>query len=977
MGVTRFAARIAGYAPSEVSLEFSRRTFSTLAGTAVLGLALGGAGAGAPAATSRRAVPTGPPPRRPRADGARHGVGFDRHSLVVDGRRLVLWSGEMPLFGLPSPSLWRDMLQKLRAYGYNTVSVPVAWNYHSPAPGQYDFSGVRDLDLFLRMATETGLYVVLRPGPYLGAGAGRGPGAGPCAGTGAGTVSDGSGIDAGGLPGWLTAAAGRARSSDPAYLRHADAWLAAVDEIAVRHLHTQGRGTVLLYQLETPYGAAVSADHLTHLYDKVRADGIDVPVFHRGGATPGFVQAAGAGTPGVPGALGDQGAPGTPDPASSRRYLRLTALADGITAFDDRTAVGCPAWGWLPVTSTPYVSESTSFDEARVATPTAAAMHQLGHLLGSVPDLAKLEPAEDVKAESRAGDRVTVRHLTNPDTGAHAYVVSNDGDEESSTELPVPGASLPVTLPGHDARVLLADVRIPNRRLRFTTAQLMWAAAVGAQDVAVFAGRRGETVEVVIECADLPVPSRLDEEPAWSYDRGLMHVAVPLGEGGLARVRVEQGGSDRPLLLLFADKETSVRLWPYETPDGDVLVYGPALLRKAEVDGRTLRLTGDVKGLTGLETWGPKKLKEISWNGSSLPVRTTSSGGLALQAPLPKVGAVPLPDLTGWRRRDENPESDPRFDDTRWTVAGRTTSYSITPAPDTGPVLFADDYGFHYGDVWYRGRFKNARHVRRVSLSYGAGTQGLLTAWLDGEPLGTHEMPSPGKGTVPRGTSTTTASFQVPHHLRTPGAHVLSVLVRPMAHAQDDDADDAHKAARGLTGVSFTGAAPSVGWRIQGAAAPDPVRGPLNNGGLFGEREGWHLPGLDDHDWTAVKGVEDDRERQGVTWYRTRFRLDVKPSLDESVGLALTDHDPERAYRVQVFLNGWNMGQYVNGPAARGTFVLPNGLLRTDGMPNTLALAVLTNGGTPSGPDEVWLRLLGVTEGGVPVNTVTSPGGRR
>ncbi len=37
-----------------------------------------------------------------------------------------------------------------------------------------------------------------------------------------------------------------------------------------------------------------------------------------------------------------------------------------------------------------------------------------------------------------------------------------------------------------------------------------------------------------------------------------------------------------------------------------------------------------------------------------------------------------------------------------------------------------------------------------------------------------------------------------------------------------------------------------------GAAAPDPVRGPLNHGGLFGERHGWHLPGYDDGDWESV-----------------------------------------------------------------------------------------------------------------------------
>lgn len=56
-----------------------------------------------------------------------------------------------------------------------------------------------------------------------------------------------------------------------------------------------------------------------------------------------------------------------------------------------------------------------------------------------------------------------------------------------------------------------------------------------------------------------------------------------------------------------------------------------------------------------------------------------------------------------------------------------------------------------------------------------------------------------------------------------------------------------------------------------------------------------------------------------------------------------------RAYRVQIFLNGWNMGQYVNDVGPQHTFVLPNGILRTRGA-NTLALAVLSDGTTESGP---------------------------
>ncbi|MFD6322942.1 beta-galactosidase [Streptomyces sp. NPDC058442] len=950
-------------------MELSRRTFTALAGTAALGLALAGSRA-ATGTHPAQAVPTGPPPAAPRADGKRHEVGFDRYSLLVDGRRLVLWSGEMHPFRLPSPSLWRDVLQKLRAHGHNAVSVPVPWNLHSPAPGRHDFTGVRDLDLFLTMAAEERLYVVLRPGPYLGS----------------------ADLDAGGLPGWLRAAegvAGRAPGTDPAYLRHVDEWLGAVDAIAVRHLFTGGGGTVLLYQFEDRSPGADGGAHLSRLRRKVRADGIDVPLFHDDGRadrprTPGFAAgtAVGASDPWGGVSSGGRGYIGVRekwDPARERSSL-LTGLATGVTAHTVRMAVGGTSWGWL---SSPDVYTSYDYgapiDQARRPTSKLAPPQQLGHLLRTVPDLARLEPAGEVRAKD---DRLKVHHLANPDTDAQVYVLRNDSAEQVTSPLPGTGIEVPVTVGARDARLLVTGLRLGRRKLAFSTAQPLFRLAVGRQDIAAFVGRAGETAQVSLACDVQPLTNRLDPEPAWSYAQGRLNVVTPLGVGGLSRVLVEDGDSTTPMLLLFADDATALRLWPHETPSGPLLVHGPALLRSVTLRGATVHLTGDVAGETGLEVWAPRGVTAVTWNGQ--PVRTTASraGSLVMEGLLPATPAPSLPALDGWRRRTENPEAEPDFDDARWTAADRTASRGGAPVPEGRPVLSADDYGFHYGDVWYRGRFEDARGITSVSLSYRTGTQGLLMAWLDGQPLGTHRMPVPDEDTVGRGTWTATAAFAVPERLRERGGRVLSVLVRPMQQAGQEsagdgpgsgggEADGASGAGRGLASVAFEGASREIGWRIQGAGAPDRVRGALNNGGLYGEREGWHLPGHDDRDWEPVDLPREDR-RQGVAWYRTDFRLDVDPDVDGAIGLVLED-GPERAYRVQIFLNGWNMGQYINDVGPQHTFVLPNGILRTRGS-NTLALAVLSDGTTPAGLGAVRLTLLGAVRGGVPVEPVESPG---
>ena len=77
-----------------------------------------------------------------KADKTAHTVTYDGYSFLVDGKRTYLWSGEFHYFRLPSPSLWLDIFQKMKAAGFNATSLYFDWGYHSPAPGVYDFTGV-------------------------------------------------------------------------------------------------------------------------------------------------------------------------------------------------------------------------------------------------------------------------------------------------------------------------------------------------------------------------------------------------------------------------------------------------------------------------------------------------------------------------------------------------------------------------------------------------------------------------------------------------------------------------------------------------------------------------------------------------------------------------------------------------------------------------------------------------------------------
>src|SRR5260370_14577692 len=124
------------------------------------GNAVADPGAGVPGrATARPATVASPRPA--------HTVTYDGYSLMIDGKRTYVWSGEFHYSRLPSPGLWRDALQKMKAAGFNAASIYFDWAYHSPKPGAYDLTGDRDVDKLLDIANQVGIYVIARPGPNI------------------------------------------------------------------------------------------------------------------------------------------------------------------------------------------------------------------------------------------------------------------------------------------------------------------------------------------------------------------------------------------------------------------------------------------------------------------------------------------------------------------------------------------------------------------------------------------------------------------------------------------------------------------------------------------------------------------------------------------------------------------------------------------------------------------------------------------
>lgn len=151
--------------------------------------------------------------------------------FLLDGKPFQIISGEMHYSRIPR-EYWHDRLRKARAMGLNTISTYVFWNYHERTPGRYDFSGQRDIAAYIRAAQEEGLFVILRPGPYV------------C-----------SEWDLGGYPAWLLADTTLLlRSTDPKFTGPAERWLDRLGEELSPLLATHG-GPIIAVQVENEYGS--------------------------------------------------------------------------------------------------------------------------------------------------------------------------------------------------------------------------------------------------------------------------------------------------------------------------------------------------------------------------------------------------------------------------------------------------------------------------------------------------------------------------------------------------------------------------------------------------------------------------------------------------------------------------------------------------------------------------------------------------
>ena len=152
-------------------------------------------------------------------------------TFLLNGEPFVVKAAEVHYPRIPRP-YWDHRIKMCKALGMNAVCIYIFWNIHEQREGEFDFTGNNDVAEFCRLAQKNGMYVIVRPGPYV------------CA-----------EWEMGGLPWWLLKKKDiKLRERDPYFMERVKIFEEKVGE-QLKPLTIQNGGPIIMMQVENEYGS--------------------------------------------------------------------------------------------------------------------------------------------------------------------------------------------------------------------------------------------------------------------------------------------------------------------------------------------------------------------------------------------------------------------------------------------------------------------------------------------------------------------------------------------------------------------------------------------------------------------------------------------------------------------------------------------------------------------------------------------------
>jgi beta-galactosidase len=244
----------------------------------------------------------------------KHTFTLGTSEFLLDGQPYQIISGEMHPARIPV-EYWRHRIKMTKAMGCNTVSAYIFWNFHESEEGVYDFTtGNHNLGEFIKIVQEEGMWLILRPGPYV------------CA-----------EWELGGIPPYLLRIPDiKLRCMDPRYMAAAERYIAKLAEEVKPYLITRG-GPIVMIQVENEYGSfGNDRNYLLRLREVWQTNGIDVPTFTGDGPTTYMLEAGS-----LPGS-----AVGLDSGSSPAHWDLANKMNPGVPVFSSETYPGwLTHWG--------------------------------------------------------------------------------------------------------------------------------------------------------------------------------------------------------------------------------------------------------------------------------------------------------------------------------------------------------------------------------------------------------------------------------------------------------------------------------------------------------------------------------------------------------------------------------------------------------------------------------------------------------
>lgn len=357
-----------------------------------------------------------------------------------------------------------------------------------------------------------------------------------------------------------------------------------------------------------------------------------------------------------------------------------------------------------------------------------------------------------------------------------------------------------------------------------------------------------------------------------------------------------------------------------------MIIEAGYLIRSVSLSGTSLDIFGDLNATVPLKVIGaPSNISTIVFNGQSVnatqdKVTGEWSSTLTYTAP-----SFELPDLStlDWKYLDDLPEIQAGYDDSLWTDANHT--YTPNPVRNlTTPIsLYSSDYGYHTGVSLYRGHFTANGSESSLYLHTIGGSAFGSSVWLNSTYIGSW-------GGIDADEDNN-STYTLPN-LVAGKSYVLTVVVDNNGLDESGyTGDDEMKTPRGILDYNIDGRQSGFTWKITGNLGGeqyvDKVRGPLNEGGLYAERQGYTQPNPPSDSWdlsSPLTGITS----AGVAFYSTSFTLDFPTGYDIPLAFNFGNSTVNGTshYRAQLWVNGYQFGKYVNNIGPQSSYPVPQGM---------------------------------------------------